>query len=88
MDKPLHARKIEILSRLVKADQITLDEALLLLKDESPEENQVVTTPFPTTYPGLAPYWYNTPSVLHRSSGTVPADLDTITTSNIPSLTN
>jgi hypothetical protein len=63
-NKPLHARKIEILSRLIKADQISLDEALLLLKDETPEEN-IVVEPFPSypTQPWNNPYWYATPNV-------------------------
>jgi len=35
METPLHAQKVAILSRLVKETSLTLEEALLLLKQES-----------------------------------------------------
>lgn len=34
METPLHAQKVAILSRLVKETSLTLEEALLLLKQE------------------------------------------------------
>lgn len=34
MNNPLHLIKIEILTRLIKEDAITMNEALLLLRDE------------------------------------------------------
>jgi len=37
METPLHAQKVAILSRLIKESSLTLEEALLLLKEE--EEN-------------------------------------------------
>lgn len=40
---PLHAQKVAILSRLMKENtSLTLEESLLLLKDETEEDNQVV----------------------------------------------
>ena len=40
---PLHAQKVAILSRLMKENSsLTLEESLLLLKDETDEDNQVV----------------------------------------------
>lgn len=36
MNNPLHLKKIEILTRLLKEDAITLNEALIFLKDEEP----------------------------------------------------
>jgi hypothetical protein len=38
METPLHAQKVAILSRLVKEQSITLEEALLLLKEEEQEK--------------------------------------------------
>lgn len=34
MNNPLHLMKIEILTRLIKEDAISMQEALILLKDE------------------------------------------------------
>lgn len=34
METPLHAQKVAILSRLIKENALTQDEALLLLRDE------------------------------------------------------
>lgn len=70
---PLHAQKLSILSRLIKADQLTLEEALLLLKDEEKIDWQPLPTspyaPFNKPYPSTTPYWtiQSTPS-----SGTFP----------------
>lgn len=65
---PLHAQKLAILSRLIKADQLTLEEALLLLKDE---QEAPVIQPWQTpTYPRTSPYWYGSPTIITSSSGT------------------
>ena len=40
MNNPLHLMKIEILTRLVKEEAITMREALILLKDEEDSSNQ------------------------------------------------
>ena len=41
MINKLHAEKVTILSRLVKENNITLEEALLLLKNEDADENVI-----------------------------------------------
>ena len=72
---PLHAQKLAILSRLIKADQLTLEEALLLLKDE---DDVPAITPQPwqvPSYPGTgSPYWYGPsttlPTIISNSSPT------------------
>ena len=50
----LHAQKVTILSRLIKESSLTLEEALLLLKEEEVEE-LVINTPSPTTSPWTIP---------------------------------
>jgi len=40
MNNPLHLKKIEILTRLIKDEAITMREALILLKDEESSTNQ------------------------------------------------
>lgn len=47
---PLHTQKIEILDRLIKANQLTLAEALLLLKEEEPVQFQPVIPPATTPW--------------------------------------
>ena len=39
MNTPLHLKKIEILTRLIKEEAITIKEALLLLKEEDVDQN-------------------------------------------------
>lgn len=67
MDKELHLQKLAILSRLIKESSLTLEEALLLLKEE--EILPVTNIPFQqsqpiTNYPIIAPtltpgdYWF------------------------------
>jgi len=41
---PLHAQKVAILSRLIKESSLTLEEALLILKEEE-VESTVISTP-------------------------------------------
>jgi len=49
----LYAQKVTILSRLIKESSLTLEEALVLLKEE---ETEVVTPP--TTFiPGTSDFW-------------------------------
>lgn len=65
-NQELHAQKVTILSRLIKESSLTLEEALLLLKEEEVIEEDVVqepkyvpqtgtstwrTTPYTVTYP-------------------------------------
>ena len=40
-NQELHAQKVTILSRLIKENYLTLEEALLLLKDEEPKQTSV-----------------------------------------------
>ena len=40
-NQELHAQKVTILSRLIKENYLTLEEALLLLKDEEPKQASV-----------------------------------------------
>ena len=40
-NQELHAQKVTILSRLIKENYLTLEEALLLLKDEEPKQPSV-----------------------------------------------
>lgn len=40
MNSPLHIKKIEILTRLIKDEAITMGEALILLKEEESSNNQ------------------------------------------------
>jgi len=39
MNSPLHIKKIEILTRLIKDEVISINEALILLKDENLESS-------------------------------------------------
>lgn len=69
----LHAQKTAILERLIKADQITLDEALTLLKEEPATTIQPwpLQPYYPT--PGTGnPYWWSAPTwqVSHGQFGT------------------
>ena len=61
-NQELHAQKVTILSRLIKESSLTLEEALLLLKEEEIEEVKQeyipqtstgtwTTTPYTVTYP-------------------------------------
>ena len=74
MDKELHTQKLVILSRLIKESSLTLEEALLLLKEEEPlpvtnvpfQQSQLTDTNYPnTTYPNnffptlkTGDYWF------------------------------
>jgi hypothetical protein len=71
----LHTQKVAILSRLVKESSLTLEEALLLLKDEEIEDTPVQVSPswIPvTSTPYTQPYFGSVISPLTGSStGTV-----------------
>lgn len=82
-NQELHTQKVTILSRLVKESSLTLEEALLLLKEEEEVEEDVVQEPkyVPqtgtstwTTNPSTNPYTVTYPTFLSgiSSSGTVP----------------
>ena len=45
----LHTEKVKILSRLIKETSLTLEEALLLLKDEHEEAEAVISVPSTST---------------------------------------
>lgn len=53
---PLHAQKVTILSRLIKESSLTLEEALLLLKEEEVKQEP---TPLSGTI-STSPYWGTT----------------------------
>jgi len=60
-EKALYTQKVEILSRLIKESSLTLEEALLLLKEEEPEASFITTSP--QTSPGtigINPWWGGT----------------------------
>jgi len=68
----LHTEKVKILSRLVKDNTITLEEALLLLKEEEPTPLNFGNIPNTSTgtWTTTTPYTYSTPMYI-RSSGNV-----------------
>ena len=53
-EMPLHAQKVAILSRLIKESSLTLEEALLILKEEE-VESTVSSTPGWSTTPWTVP---------------------------------
>jgi hypothetical protein len=60
MENTLHTQKVAILSRLVKESSLTLEEALLLLKEEEIEETPTQVSPswIPgTSTPYIQPYF-------------------------------
>ena len=75
----LHAQKVTILSRLIKESSLTLEEALLLLKEEEIEEVKQeyipqtstgtwTTTPYTVTYPTFLSGFPTTGTVTTSSS--------------------
>jgi hypothetical protein len=82
METPtLHTQKVAILSRLIKETSLTLEEALLLLKEEEVEETPVTVAPSWT--PGTASPWIQP----YTGSGTFPL-VGTVTTSGSLTLSN
>jgi hypothetical protein len=91
-NQELHTQKVTILSRLIKESSLTLEEALLLLKEEETIEEDVVQEPMPkyTSQPGTwgnigtgttTPYTVTYPSFLSgfSSSGTLSTSSSTFT---------
>lgn len=60
-NSPLHAQKVAILSRLIKETSLTLEEALLLLKQEEPATVTIKDGPWGigTTNPWIQPIGTN-----------------------------
>ena len=89
MENSLHAQKVAILSRLVKESSLTLEEALLLLKEEDVQESE--QTPVQpawnpgTTSPAHIPYWGGSGYPL-TGTVTVPNGI-TINTTGVPTTT-
>jgi hypothetical protein len=53
-NQELHAQKVTILSRLIKENYLTLEEALLLLKDEEPKQAPInIVSGSTISYPSL-----------------------------------
>ena len=54
-NQELHAQKVTILSRLIKENYLTLEEALLLLKEEEPKQAPInlVSGSGTVSYPSL-----------------------------------
>jgi hypothetical protein len=71
----LHAQKVTILSRLIKESSLTLEEALLLLKEEEQVEEDVVQEPKYVPQTGTST-WTTTPYTvsypIYQGSGTMP----------------
>ena len=76
-NQELHAQKVTILSRLIKENYLTLEEALLLLKDEEPKQPSVQ---FLNSSTGTA---YHVPNSGSWSSTGVPTFLSMSGTSSI-----
>jgi|LauGreDrversion4_2_1035121.scaffolds.fasta_scaffold382603_2 hypothetical protein len=72
----LHAQKVTILSRLIKESSLTLEEALLLLKEEEKEEITFTNASRSSTaiYPPIGT-WSTTPaympSFISTTGGTI-----------------
>lgn len=91
-NQELHTQKVTILSRLIKESSLTLEEALLLLKEEAIEEDVVqelkyvpqTSTRTWTTNPSTNPYTVTYPTFLSgiSSSGTVPLTGSNVTFTN------
>jgi hypothetical protein len=82
-NQELHAQKVTILSRLIKESSLTLEEALLLLKEEDTIEEDVVqepkyvpqtgtstwsTNPYTVTYPTFLSGFSSSGTTLSTSS--------------------
>jgi hypothetical protein len=78
---PLHAQKVTILSRLIKESSLSLEEALVLLKEEEEEEVTPSTFNPGTTTPWTVPIQ---PYGTGISSGTITWTGGTGTTTVVP----
>lgn len=89
---PLHAQKVTILSRLIKESSLTLEEALLLLKEEEVEQKAPVLNTGTTTTHTVPytqwPYRGGSGSITFSTGGNVglattsPASSFTLTTTS------
>lgn len=85
MENSLHTQKVAILSRLIKESSLTLEEALLLLKEEDVQESvqkSVQPTWIGTTTPYIQPYMGSTGTITFNNTG-----VSTTTTAFTPSST-
>jgi hypothetical protein len=80
---PLHAQKVTILSRLIKESSLTLEEALLILKEE---EEEIVSQPTFTPSTGTGTTWIN-PYLQPYGSGSITFNNGTTTWSSGSSTT-
>lgn len=81
----LHAQKVTILSRLIKESSLTLEEALLLLKEEEKEESQAVEPdPVPYMPQTSTGTWTTTPGTYRTYTTAYPAFLSGVNTSVLP----
>lgn len=79
MENTLHTQKVAILSRLIKESTLTLEEALLLLK----EKEVVEPAPVKVSHQPSAPLWgghTGSPSFVISSDGNVGIGTSTTTT--------
>ena len=82
----LHAQKLAILSRLIKETSLTLEEALILLKEET-ENNQVIQPQYPSWRPNPITPWTTPGPILFNEpfSGTNPTTTTAVAFNNTPS---
>lgn len=76
-NNPLYAQKVTILSRLIKESSLTLEEALVLLKEEEPEEieeTSSVSSWIPGTATPYTPNYYGSSGFPLSGTMTIPAN--------------
>ena len=73
-NQELHAQKVTILSRLIKENSLTLEEALLLLKEEEPKQSSInlISGSGTVSYPSLGTWSTTTtyPSFISTTGST------------------
>jgi hypothetical protein len=93
----LHAQKVTILSRLIKESSLTLEEALLLLKEEEKQESVTVGSGgygTVTTYPPLGTWstgintTYTVPPFISMSGATTTTITNNTTADDSADLNN
>lgn len=93
METALHTEKISILSRLIKESSLTLEEALLLLKEEEQELEDAKPEPYvPQTSTGtwivnpgvhtIPNTWTTFPTYTTSSTGNMPLTGSNVTLTN------
>lgn len=89
MENNLHTQKVAILSRLIKESSLTLEEALLLLKEEDVQESVQPTWTPGTTTPYTQPYFGGSGTFPLSGTVTVPGNgLVFNTTGNVSTTTS